>query len=98
MIFCPYPLHRRTEPRITRNRGERSAKRLVPKFGGGCRRTKEGSPPASARRSGANRSRLADHERERARIMAELHVIPTAKTLKVGAHKRRSPQPAERPK
>src|SRR5262245_10970951 len=29
--------------------------------------------------------------------MAELHVIPTAKTLKVGAHKRRSPSPAERP-
>src|SRR5688572_25069116 len=28
--------------------------------------------------------------------MAELHVIPTAKTLKVGAHKRRSPQPADR--
>ncbi len=25
--------------------------------------------------------------------MAELHVIPTAKTLKVGAHKRRSPAP-----
>jgi hypothetical protein len=29
--------------------------------------------------------------------MAELHIIPTAKTLKVGAHKRRSPNPAERP-
>jgi hypothetical protein len=28
--------------------------------------------------------------------MAELHVIPTAKTLKVGAHKRRTPKPVER--
>jgi hypothetical protein len=28
--------------------------------------------------------------------MAELHVIPTSKTLKVGAHKRRQPKPAER--
>jgi hypothetical protein len=28
--------------------------------------------------------------------MAELHVIPTAKTLKVGAHKRRQPQQAGR--
>jgi hypothetical protein len=26
--------------------------------------------------------------------MAELHVIPTAKTLKVGGHRRRSPKPA----
>ena len=28
--------------------------------------------------------------------MADVHVIPTAKTLKIGAHKRRSPQPADR--
>jgi hypothetical protein len=28
--------------------------------------------------------------------MADLHVIPTAKTLKIGAHKRRSPQTAAR--
>jgi hypothetical protein len=29
--------------------------------------------------------------------MADLHVLPASKTLKVGAHKRRSPKPAERP-
>jgi hypothetical protein len=28
--------------------------------------------------------------------MADLHVLPTNKTLKVGAHKRRTPKPAER--
>jgi hypothetical protein len=28
--------------------------------------------------------------------MAELHVIPTSKTLKVGAHKRRTPKPVAR--
>jgi hypothetical protein len=55
----------------------------------------DGSPPAIARRSGWNRSRLANHEPEfEAGIMAELHVIPTAKTLKVGARKRRQPKPA----
>lgn len=56
----------------------------------------ECSPPESAEARCRNTEPRLTTNGKGARIMADLHVLPATKTLKVQTHKRRAPKPAQR--